>query len=123
VLETSGDKAKSQQLLDETKQRAAADQKSLPQFEKEAMASKQGEADVKLGEAYLSYDQSAKAIEAIQRGIAKGGVKEPDDAQLSLGRAYLAAGNVPEATKAFGQVKAQPDQLIASLWAIHAAAE
>lgn len=123
VLETSGDKARSQQLLDETKQRAAADQKSLPQFEKEAMAAKQGEADVKLGEAYLSYDQSAKAIEAIQRGIAKGGVKNPDDAQLSLGRAYLAAGNVPEATKAFEQVKTQPDQLIASLWAIQAAAE
>lgn len=124
VLETSGDKAKSQQLLTETRQRAGADQKSLPQFEKEAMAAKQGEADVKLGEAYLSFDQATKAIEAIQRGIAKGGVKSPNDAQLSLGRAYLAAGNVPEATKAFGQVgNAQPDQLIASLWAIHAAAE
>jgi len=123
VLETSGDKAKSKQLMDDSRQRAAADQKSLPQFEKEAMASKQGEADVKLGEAYLSYDQAAKAVEAIQRGIAKGGVKNPDDAQLSLGRAYLAASNVPEATKAFGAVKTQPDQILATLWAIHAAAE
>jgi hypothetical protein len=123
VLETSGNKAKSQEMLDDTRKRAAADQKSLGQFEKEAMAAKQGEPDVKLGEAYLSYDQPAKAIEAIQRGIAKGGVKNLDDANLSLGRAYLEAKNVPDALKAFGEVKNQPDVEIAKLWAIHADGE
>jgi tetratricopeptide (TPR) repeat protein len=123
VLETSGNKAKSQEMLNETRKRASADEKSLPQFEKEAMAAKQGEADVKLGEAYLSYDQPAKAIEAIQRGIGKGGVKNLDDAHLSLGRAYLEAKNVPDAVKAFGEVKNQPDVEIAKLWSIHASSE
>ncbi len=120
VLETSGDKAKSQALLAEAKRQAAADRKTLPQFEKEAVAAKAGEADVKLGEAFLSYDQPAKGLEAIQRGIGKGGVKSLDEANLSLGRAFILAGNSPEAIKAFAMVKSPDYAQLAQLWSIHA---
>ena len=48
-----------------------------------------GDSDVKLGAAYLSYGENDKAIEALQRGIGKGGVKDPDEAGLLLGIAYL----------------------------------
>jgi hypothetical protein len=120
VLENSGDKAKSQALLAEAKRLAASDQKSLPQFEKEAMAAKAGEADVKLGEAYLSYDQPAKGLEAIQRGIAKGGVKSVDEANLSLGRAYILTNNSAEAVKAFGLVTSPEYAQLAQLWSIYA---
>lgn len=119
ILDTSGDKQKSEQMLENAKRQVAEDRKALPQFEKEATASKVGEADVKLGEAFLSYDQPAKAIEAIQRGIAKGGVKSLDDANLSLGRALLAAGNRAEAATAFAMVKKPDYSLLAQLWLIY----
>ncbi len=120
VLENSGDKAKSQALLAESRRLAASDQKTLPQFEKEAMAAKAGEADVKLGEAYLSYDQPAKGLEAIQRGISKGGVKNADEANLSLGRAYILTKNNAEARKAFELVKSPEYAQLAQLWSIYA---
>lgn len=120
VLETSGDKAKSQALLAESRRLAASDQKTLPQFEKEALAAKAGEADVKLGEAYLSYDQPAKGLEAIQRGIGKGGVKSVDEANLSLGRAYILTQNTAEAVKAFELVKSPEYAQLAQLWSIYA---
>jgi len=120
ILETSGDKAKNQALLAESKRLVAADQKTLPQFEKEAVASKAGEADVKLGEAFLSYDQPAKGLEAIQRGIGKGGVKNPDEANLSLGRAYILAKNNAEALKAFALVNSPEYAQLAQLWSIYA---
>lgn len=120
ILEKSGDKAKSQAALTEAKRLVAADQKALPQFEKEALAAKAGEADVKLGEAFLSYDQPAKGLEAVQRGIGKGGVKNPDEANLSLGRAYILAKNNPEAIKAFALVTSPEYAQLAQLWSIYA---
>ncbi|MBL8200824.1 MAG: hypothetical protein JNK40_07620 [Chromatiales bacterium] len=120
VLENSGDKAKSQALLAESRRLAASDQKTLPQFEKEALAAKAGEADVRLGEAYLSYDQPAKGLEAIQRGIGKGGVKNVDEANLSLGRAYILTRNAAEAVKAFELVKSPEYAQLAQLWSIYA---
>ncbi len=120
VLESSGDKAKSAALLAESRRLAEADQKTLPQFEKEAVAAAAGEADVKLGEAYLSYDQPAKALEAIQRGIGKGGVKNRDEANLSLGRAYILTNNSAEALKAFELVKSPEYAQLAQLWSIYA---
>ena len=120
VLATSGDKAKNQALLAEAKRQAEADQKTLPRFEKEALDAKQGEVDVKLGEAYLSYDQPAKGLEAIQRGISKGGVKNPDEANLSLGRAQILARNGAEAIKAFSLVKSPEYAQLAQLWGIYA---
>ncbi len=121
VLDTSGDKQKSQQLLEDSKRQVADDRKTLPQFEKEATAAKGGEADVKLGEAFLSYDQPAKAVEAIQRGIAKGGVKSLDDANLSLGRAFLASGDRAAAGTAFSLVKKPDYALLTRLWLIYTA--
>jgi tetratricopeptide (TPR) repeat protein len=121
ILDTSGDKQKSAEMLEAAKRQVADDRKTLQQFEKEAMASKAGEADVKLGEAFLSYDQPAKAVEAIRRGIAKGGVKSLDDANLSLGRALLAAGDRAAAEAAFGLVKKPDYALLARLWLIYTA--
>ena len=120
ILETSGDKAKSQAALAEAKRLVAVDQKALPQFEKEALAAKSGEADVKLGEAFLSYDQANKGLEAVQRGIGKGGVKNLDEANLSLGRAYILTKNNPEALKAFALVNSPEYAQLAQLWSIYA---
>jgi len=119
VLETSGDKAKSEALRADAQRLAQSDKKALGQFEKEALAAKTGEADVRLGEAFLSYDQPDKGLEAIQRGIGKGGVKDLDEANLSLGRAYLLVGNKADALKAFETVKSPEFAQLAQLWSIY----
>jgi hypothetical protein len=100
---------------------AAADRKQVAVDEKEATAAKSGEPDVAVGNAYLSHDQYDKAVTALQRGIQKGNVKRPDEAQISLGRALLKLNRNDEAAKAF-QAVPETSKLahIAELWAIYA---
>ncbi len=104
-------------LLAEAKAAAAGDKASLAQQEASARANAAGNADVKIGAAYLSYGDNAKAIEALQRGIAKGSVRDPDEAGMLLGIAYLRSGNKAEAAKAFATVKVDATMTrIAKLW-------
>ena len=116
-------KARNQRLLDAAKKAATTDRASLAKFETEAKASKTGEADIALGRGYLSYGMNDKAAEAFARGIAKGGIKSPEDAQILLGVAQLRIKNNAEAVKTFNGVKSADDkyQRIAKLWALHAA--
>jgi tetratricopeptide (TPR) repeat protein len=107
-------------MLARAKAAAAGDKASLAQQEAAARANATGNADVKLGAAYLSYGDFTKAIEALQRGLGKGGVRDADEAGLLLGIAYLRSGNKPEAAKAFSTVKVDPTMTrIAKLWLLN----
>jgi tetratricopeptide (TPR) repeat protein len=107
-------------MQDRAKASAATDKASLGQQEASAKANAAGNADVKLGAAYLSYGDANKAIEALTRGIGKGGVRNPDEAGLLLGIAYLRAGNKPEAAKAFETVNKDPTLTrVAKLWLLN----
>jgi len=104
-------------LLADAKQAVALDKSTLDKQDASARAKTTGDSDVKLGAAYLSYGVNDKAIEALQRGIGKGGVKNPDEAGLLLGIAYLRTNNKEEAQKAFQTVKQNPTMVrIAKLW-------
>ncbi|HEV7606171.1 MAG TPA: hypothetical protein VGO61_02495 [Steroidobacteraceae bacterium] len=117
VFATAKQKEQANQLLAEAKQAVTLDKSTLANQDTAARAKTTGDNDVKLGAAYLSYGELDKAIEALQRGIGKGGVKNPDDAAMMLGIAYLRSGNKPEAAKAFGTVKVDPTMArIAKLW-------
>jgi tetratricopeptide (TPR) repeat protein len=108
-------------LLADSKKLSASDRASLAQQAKEAEKAAKGQADVGLGEAYLSYGQYAEAIAAIERGLKKGGVNDVDEAQISLGIAYLENGEKDKARAAFKAVK--PDSRwadLAELWDLHA---
>ena len=99
---------------------AALDKTTLAKQDESARAKPTGDADVKLGAAYLSYGEATKAIEALQRGIGKGGVKNPDEAGLLLGIAHMRADNKPEAAKAFRTVTKDPTMArIAKLWLLN----
>jgi tetratricopeptide (TPR) repeat protein len=104
-------------ILSEAKQAVALDKSTLAKQDASARAKPTGESDVKLGAAYLSYGEHDKAIEALQRGLGKGGVKDTDEAGLLLGMAYMRANNKAEAAKAFETVTKNPTlSRIARLW-------
>lgn len=109
-------------LIGEAKKAATLDQSTLDKQDASARAKTTGDSDVKLGAAYLSYGQNDKAVEALKRGLGKGGVKAPDEASLLLGMAYFRSNNNAEAAKAFGAVTQDPAlQRIAKLWLLKVA--
>jgi lipopolysaccharide biosynthesis regulator YciM len=106
--------------MGEAKTAVANDKGTLDKQDAAARAKPTGDSDVKLGAAYLSYGENDKAIEAIQRGLSKGSVKDTDEAGLLLGIAYLRANNKAEATKAFQTVTKNPTMArIAKLWLLN----
>lgn len=107
-------------LLAEANQKAAADQKVLAQLEAAAKASPDGERDVQLGEAYASYGMYDKAIEALQRGLSKGGGNNPEEAKLNLARIYVLANQRDKARQTFSSVNGKDGTSdLARLWLIH----
>lgn len=105
VLGTGGNAAKDKQLRDRANKEAANDAKNIASGEASAAKSKTGAGLVNLGWAYVSMDQFDKGIGFIEQGIAKGGLKSPDEAKLRLGMAYAAAGRKDQAIKTFETVK------------------
>jgi hypothetical protein len=60
---------------------------------------------VNLGWAYATMDQYDKGIGLIQQGIAKGGLKSPEEAKLRLGMAQARAGKKADAIATFQTIK------------------
>ncbi len=103
--------------------RSAEDIAALPACEREATAANEGAGLVNTGLAWLGYGDAARAADLIQRGIAKGGLKRPDEAWLHLGIARLAAGQKGPALEAFAKVGGTDGTAdLARLWRLHATA-
>jgi tetratricopeptide (TPR) repeat protein len=112
---------KNKRLLESAKKAADADLATLPKIQKDADAATTGDKDVGLGLAYLGYQQYDKATDALNKGIAKGGVRSEPEARLLLGIAQLKAGHKEEAVKSFHTVKGDPTlERLANLWSLHA---
>jgi len=88
-------------LLALATQRAADAPKALAAAEGEA---KDGNALVRIGMGYSGLGQHDKAIELIQAGIRKGGLRNPHDATLHLGIAQHRAGQKQKAAQTFKSV-------------------
>ncbi|HVY24254.1 MAG TPA: tetratricopeptide repeat protein [Steroidobacteraceae bacterium] len=102
------------------KKNMEADKAELPNEEKRAAQSSTGQEDVLLGEDYIGYGRFADAIEAIESGLKKGGVKNPDQAQMALGIAYYNNKQKDQARAAFKKVPESSDlKRIADLWILH----
>ena len=70
-------------------------------MEEAAARSEDGELYTRLGNIYLDGDEFKKAIDAITKGLARGGVKRPDTARLVLGMAYFNDKQYEKAREAF----------------------
>lgn len=106
-------------LLASATKLSTADKAQLAQLAKDAEKAPQGQADVALGQAYLSYGQYDEAIQAFQRGIKKGGVTDLDEANISLGIALMKKGQKDQARQVFQTVKDDSKwNDLADLWVI-----
>lgn len=122
VFNDTATRERAQRLLDKAKKEAVSDQASLPKLEQEASRASTGDKDVAVGTAYLSYQKYDQAIQALQQGISKGGLKNPAQANLLLGIAQLKSGNREAAVKSFHGVKTDDPvlQRLANLWSVRA---
>jgi len=75
--------------------------KAIPAMEIAASKSDSGELYSRLGSIYLDGEQFGKAIEAINKGLRRGGVKRPDSARLVLGMAHFNREEYDKARDAF----------------------
>ena len=92
-------------LRDKAAKGAADDAKNIAAGEASAAKAKTGAGLVNLGWAYATMDQGDKGVGFIQQGIAKGGLKNPQEAKLRLGMAQVRAGKSADAIKTFESVK------------------
>jgi Tfp pilus assembly protein PilF len=106
-------------LLGTAKAQAAADKPTLLAQDKEAAGRKNGEVDARIALAFLGYGDFERAVVAYERGLAKGNVRNPEEARLNLGIAQLKAGNKEGAAATFAAVKGDETlQRIARLWSL-----
>lgn len=92
-------------LRDKATKGAADDAKNIAAGEASASKAKTGAGLVNLGWAYATMDQGDKGVGFIQQGIAKGGLKNPEEAKLRLGMAQVRAGKNADAIQTFQTVK------------------
>ncbi|MES2072932.1 MAG: tetratricopeptide repeat protein [Pseudomonadota bacterium] len=117
VLGTGKDAARHKQLRDQVTKQATDDAKSLSDGENQAKAAKTGTGLVNIGHNYTVYGQFEKGIAMMEQGIAKGGLKNPDDAKLRLGVAYLQSGNKAKAEEIFKTIQGTDGAAdLARLW-------
>jgi hypothetical protein len=112
-------KGRAQSELDKARTQAAADRKDLPGAEKALADAKTGNQMVATGKLYFSVGEYAKAADAIQKGLAKGGATDLDDANALLGVALVRADKLADARPAFEAIKGAKYAEIARLWLLY----
>jgi outer membrane protein assembly factor BamD (BamD/ComL family) len=121
ALSTGAQAERAKRLKALVDKKLAEDAASRAGDEKEAAAAKSGDALLSLGMSLVYSGQAAKGVQLIQQGIAKGGLKRPEDAKLHLGIAQLAAGEKAKAQATFRTVQGNDGTAdLARLWSLYA---
>ena len=93
--------AKNYRLLSQAWMLSQEDAKAIPALKEAARLSEDGELDVRLGNAYLNISEYQECVAAVRSGLRKGGLKNPDNAQISLGMCLYNLKQYGEAKTAF----------------------
>lgn len=118
LLGSGADADRQKKLRDFATKQAADDQKALAKGEG---AAKSGDALVNLGYAYVTNGDFQKGIDLMEKGIAQGNLKRPEDAKLHLGLAYLKAGEKAKAIRTFRSIQGNDAVAdLARLWVVQA---
>jgi tetratricopeptide (TPR) repeat protein len=109
--------AKNYRMLSQALTLASEDEMAIPALQEAARLSDEGELDLRLGNAYLNLGMYGECVSAIQRGIEKGQIKSPDNAQISLGMCLYNERDYRDAIAAFKEAgKTQRSRRIANQW-------
>jgi hypothetical protein len=92
ALGTGAEAERHKRLRDLAIKQETEQKSGLAQAETDANGAKDGNALVQVGYQYVTYGQADKGVQLIEQGIAKGGLKRPDDATLRLALAQLQSG-------------------------------
>ncbi len=93
--------AKNYRLLSQAWTLSMEDARAIPALKEAARLSDEGELNLRLGNAYLNLGQYGECVTAVQAGLRKGGIKSPDNAQISLGMCLYNLKKYGDAKKAF----------------------
>ncbi len=88
-------------LLSQAWQLSQEDEKAIPALTQAARLSDDGELDIRLGNAYLNLGKYDDCVKAVRTGIRKGELKNPDNAQISLGMCLYNLRRYNDARKEF----------------------
>ncbi len=92
ALGTGAEAERHKRLRELANKQEAEAKASIDQRAAAAATAKDGNELVQIGYAYTTMGMADKGIPLIEQGIAKGGLKRPDDAKLRLGMALLQSG-------------------------------
>ena len=121
ILGTGAEAGRHKRLNDLIVKRMAEAKAAAVATEAEAKQAKEGDALVDVGMSYAFDSQAAKGAKLIEEGIAKDKLKRPEDAKLHLGLAYMRAGDLGKAQKAWHSVRGTDGAAdLARLWIIYA---
>jgi hypothetical protein len=117
---TGTDLADANKLRPEVNKAAASDLAQQTANETAARNAKDGNALVTQGLLETLNGNAAKGVQLIEDGIAKGGLRQPEDAKLHLGYAQVRAGREADALKTFQSVSG-PNGLssLAHVWVLY----
>jgi hypothetical protein len=108
-----------QKLREQATKAAAQDQRTLADSENAARAAKDGNALVNLGLAVAGTGANERALGLMEQGVAKGGLRRPDEAMLHLGLVQARLGRNEDALKSFAAVKGSDGTAdLARLWTL-----
>jgi len=117
-LGLGADAERHKRLRELARRQAAEDEAQLPAAD---VVGRSADALVSAGQILAGSGRLEKGLELMESGVAKGGLRRPDEARLHLGQAYLAAGNRARAVETFKTVKGGDGAAeLARLWAIYA---
>lgn len=106
VLGNGPEAERQKRLKDMASKQVADDKKALAQTETEALGGANAGPILRVAEAYAGYGQFDKAVTLAENAIAKGNLKNPDDARLRLVTYYLALGQKAKAEATAKAIKA-----------------
>ena len=108
---------KNYRLMSQAWTLAAEDEEAIPALQQAARLSEEGELDLRLGNAYLNIGKHDECAKAINNGIKKGGIKSPDNAQISLGMCLYNLKEYNKAISAFNKAsKTSRSRRVSNQW-------
>lgn len=122
ALGTGAEAERHKRLRDLANKQDAEAKASITQRAVAAAGDKDGADLVQIGYAYATMGQADNGVNLIEQGIAKGGLKRPEDAKLRLGLALLQSGkNKAKAVQVLRSVQGNDGSAdLGRLWALYA---